>query len=1724
MTRQITQAWQRIAATMLLLMLSVSALANYDVHIKFLDIYSQPVSGLTVTAGGKTAVYSNGVYSISGLTEGTHTLSMTGDGYKGFTGTFEVGSNNRVKDFGSTYALLSENGYEFFGRVVDENSQGLAGVTVAANGKTGTSDASGNFVLKLDSAGSYNLTFTKEGYFSVPLNYPARAVSDATPRFALGNIQVISGYRVTGQVRNIENRGVQSATVTLGDKSVQTDGNGNFRIDGIKNTGTYTVKAVKDGLETDVSLNVHGSQAAYPTSPLYLVNSFIVMGYVRDVFDKAMQGITVEAAGSTAVTDEQGVYRLYVNTEGYHVVTVKTAGYKEVKATANYVSKTSAIASVPVVLYAISLTEGYNITGKVTVSDDQLNLPNTVSIRVDGVNGVFTPDEKGDFRIRGLSTEGTYNYTISVSEQGYLPITGSFSVNDRRPGYVVPVCGFYPNLQIQIKSSHDRFYQSDLGVVTFNVLIKNIGNAPAHYVEGRSTPDKMSPGFFLKSATVAKPGRNYPVTNIPEVLGLGAPNITNNQCAFIDNDRGYASCRFLGTIDARNEAQVDIEVGYVPGMFPASLQFGFEATGLACPGYCTVKQPIYAPPGNLNMPFVPYLSLDMVRNASSAMINRTITHTFTLKNSELAPLPATGVVLDIKLPELTTVESVTVGEGRGNCTQNGAILHCTLGTMAKNDAIPVTLTLKGVRVGQATIEYSYRSDQQETLQTGTSVFSIIPEPVASIVDSGNADLMLVVDDTGSMSEEIQGTRQALSAFISQGQAANIGLYTFKDNVTNRLRNNIGQELSSVSDMQYLLNAVNQLAASAGADCPEASLEALQAAKRHVKMGGRMVVITDASPHSKVNVDTLIAELRAQSIRVDVLLSGEECVGICGIQTGDSSSLSAIQTFSRIAHETGGVFLTPFEVNDGSTSGAEHYRLATLNLLSGAVKPTIISVSPNRLPAGVTADVRVKLANARFDDKADVDFGSNIETNTVTVLSPTELQVNLTVSGNASPQFVSASANVPQGEERVAASGTGVLEIVASTAGEVELLGLTPSVLQQGGSQTITLNVAGVAGQTLGLSAGASSGISISQVKMSNPTQWTAVVDLTQAQLGTHPLTLTINGQAQEASCSMVSSPLNSSVTVVPNDNASNTPRLVELTPNRGTQGSMRRLHVKGKNTTFAQDVSKMYFSGEHDIYVLDVKVINALELVALIQIDEKAILGYRDVFVYNDESQIFTLLDGFEVTPTCGYTLEGIISNAKGEAIAGVEIDSGENMAISDENGYYRLYGLCEGEYDLVIDDPSGGYEFDPTEVTVSDNTANSNGIVQLSLKDNSMGVIVKTRPNRWEMYQGETVRYTLNATNFGKTTATGLILTNRLPANTEVVSIDGLESVTGCSQNETEIICQLGDLATHQSATVVIVLRALGDQTIRNTVTVRSNEYGATVSDTWTKVLPYLSVSISDDPDPVLAGEIVFYEVAVELSQYVKEAGLSQTATGVTLVSQLPKSVEVQSVETAHGTCEAATIGTTPVTRCVLNDLSVAEASSLSRIVINMRVLVKEPGLLYFIHEATISANEFEPFTMRERTTTWVGEGTVDAAIVLDTTGSMQNEMSATVNALKEMLIEVDNLKLPVSPLVAFIGFKDEVVVHAVTSDLNLLASTLSKIKVEGGGTCPEASVEALIKVIPHVKRGGYIVFATDASPYSDADIEQLADLLAEKEITLISLLSGDCVDGTSWNDIAIE
>jgi uncharacterized repeat protein (TIGR01451 family) len=386
----------------------------------------------------------------------------------------------------------------------------------------------------------------------------------------------------------------------------------------------------------------------------------------------------------------------------------------------------------------------------------------------------------------------------------------------------------------------------------------------------------------------------------------------------------------------------------------------------------------------------------------------------------------------------------------------------------------------------------------------------------------------------------------------------------------------------------------------------------------------------------------------------------------------------------------------------------------------------------------------------------------------------------------------------------------------------------------------------------------------------------------------------------------------------------------------------------------------------------------------------------------------------------------------------------------------------------------------------------------------------IKVVPNSWKpVKQGENVTYMITVTNQGEQTATDVVLSETLPEGTTLVSF---EAVDGGECHDETLTCTLPDLTPGATATVKLEINNTQAKTLVNKAIVKALEYPDDVQLTWTAVKPYLSVTLSDSPDPIVTGGNLHYTAEVELNQYAP----TTTATGVQLIMQLAKGIEVKSVNTEYGVCDSSKL---PTLICDLTDLSIDRPDAISRVSVDLDMLLTDPGLLLLTQEASVKANEYPTHTDRERTNIVIPEEIqVDMAFVIDVTGSMQEEINGVIKALKGFIAEIDPSD---SPLIALIVFTDEVKIQAFTRDLDVLLGAVEKLKASGGGTCPEASAEALLIAVPHTKEGGYILFATDASPYADAEIEKVMALLRSKGIRFNAMITGDCSSKSDWNSL---
>lgn len=164
----------------------------------------------------------------------------------------------------------------------------------------------------------------------------------------------------------------------------------------------------------------------------------------------------------------------------------------------------------------------------------------------------------------------------------------------------------------------------------------------------------------------------------------------------------------------------------------------------------------------------------------------------------------------------------------------------------------------------------------------------------------------------------------------------------------------------------------------------------------------------------------------------------------------------------------------------------------------------------------------------------------------------------------------------------------------------------------------------------------------------------------------------------------------------------------------------------------------------------------------------------------------------------------------------------------------------------------------------------------------------------------GADIPYVLTATNAGPDPATGVTITDTLPAGTTFKGGDA-----GCTAAGQTVTCAIGALASGASAVRHITVGApvsLGGQAITNTATITGADGDPNaandVASASTQIGPASDLSITQTaPETSPAGGQATFSIIAH------NAGPS-TATGVRVTSDLPDGVTVESVTSAQGTC----------------------------------------------------------------------------------------------------------------------------------------------------------------------------------------------------------------------------
>ncbi len=484
------------------------------------------------------------------------------------------------------------------------------------------------------------------------------------------------------------------------------------------------------------------------------------------------------------------------------------------------------------------------------------------------------------------------------------------------------------------------------------------------------------------------------------------------------------------------------------------------------------------------------------------------------------------------------------------------------------------------------------------------------------------------------------------------------------------------------------------------------------------------------------------------------------------------------------------------------------------------------------------------------------------------------------------------------------------------------------------------------------------------------------------------------------------------------------------------------------------------------------------------------------------------------------YTINGRLLDKQGNPIVGamVQVDK-RAFAITDSNGYWEIIDLPEGRYNLIA--KKEGFVFMGQDFEVG----NQDWITELKisvLSEFKIRIIPVDFKKPAE--QGKKFRFSITAINGGDRVATDASIVYSIPENTELVKIRGLGEVAcdGIVSDENETTCILPELPIGAMAEIEVEIylelsELLGPYPIlKNVATLYSNYPNIDVAKRWTPIQPYLSVFCEGNPNPIVLGGLLHYECDIELNDNAPEV----RATGVHFKMQLPDELRPEFVTT---TSESHICDTSnwPTLNCPIGELSVADINDISEVTVVMETVLEDIIMLELTSLLQVTADNYEGHINKVKTKIDFGDVEVDGVIALDVTNSMKPMLNSIIRVVKKLLI--DGFANEDEPLfIAIISFRDddEIKLEAATDDLDLLLIALERLEASRGGLCPEASAQASLIAVKHIKPRGTFVFVTDSLPYDNAETEaalaEIALLIRDKNIQVFAPIKVDsnCID----------
>jgi hypothetical protein len=381
---------------------------------------------VTLTSGGNTVgsatTGSNGQYSITGVANGSYTLTPALAGYTFNPTTLSPtvsGTNVQNENFTATM-----NTYTISGTISLNTGGNLQGVTVTltSGGNTvgsATTDSNGQYSIAGVANGSYTLTPTLAGYTFNPTNLPPTVSGTNVQNENFTATAIPPGtYSISGTI-SLNGQGLSGVTVNYGgNNSVTTNGSGAYSISGLAN-GSYTLTPSLAGYSfnpTNQAITISGGNATQNFTPTQ--NTYTISGTIT-LNGTGLAGVTVSSSAGSATTNGSGAYTISGVANGSYTLTPSLAGY-----TFNPTSQAITVSGGNATQDFTSTQNTYTISGTITLNGTGLA---GVAVNYGGNNSVTT-NGSGAYTISGVAN-GSYTLTPSLADYTFTPTSQTITIS-----------------------------------------------------------------------------------------------------------------------------------------------------------------------------------------------------------------------------------------------------------------------------------------------------------------------------------------------------------------------------------------------------------------------------------------------------------------------------------------------------------------------------------------------------------------------------------------------------------------------------------------------------------------------------------------------------------------------------------------------------------------------------------------------------------------------------------------------------------------------------------------------------------------------------------------------------------------------------------------------------------------------------------------------------------------------------------------------------------------------------------------------------------------------------------------------------------------------------------------------------------------------------------------------------------------------------------------------